>query len=689
MMNEAKKAAQITAAAPVKAEEVVRKVKLVRRKVEPKVDDEPKSAMDIKSERISNTLSKISKRTFALADHIEYDNWTMDQVRNSEEIKEIEGFAELLVEYGGMSNTPGSVAVFVKKELEGLETLYKEHHKTAPKVEEPTQSTTLFPMVSRSQYRKNIELLRLAYKNLTTLKEKKPKVVDRPLYNEIKESFFNSGTIKDKNLANAFMNGLVYIYNKKYGKKELEWLDWFDARKTDQANGNNYTQTDNYRANALGKYFNIYSNDKGDDNKNVWRSNNAGYFFGFAEESKKEEPKKEEPAGIVKKQVKKIEKKIEPQVEEDDDETFDNFIESLKETEYHDYEDGVGIEVLYPTSVIVKTMKYVYDGYSFDQIIGLMRIYNYPAKELAQIINDFYEQHYIMREDGKRERKDLFADKKYIKALQSREDDARGEAGEAEETPQEGAKKKVQHLVFEHDSKLTGALGRKSYIVYEYDDGTLTKIAHSFDRWPLKKGGVIRRDWTNEGHDRVYTGTPTERDFRHPFKGKVALSPIEDLPNIYRPGLMEEADAGLRDRFYKFLNEGESVEQKQRIKREDVHKLYGFDDNGNMVFDEPTTEVKPTDPVIVYNRTTDKFSIKNIQGNGRNIYNLTTKEFSAIKRKYKKNEIPEDELNADENLQKVNYKDTEKYKQIADNLTNRVEKQRKFMDTIRQSVGHI
>lgn len=140
----------------------------------------------------------------------------------------------------------------------------------------------------------------------------------------------------------------------------------------------------------------------------------------------------------VKRKIKIVRlKREEPKVEKDDDETFDNFIESLEETEYHDYEDGVGIEVLYPTSVIVKTVKYVYEGYSFDQIMSLMRMYNYPARELAQIIKDFYEDAYIMREDGKRERKDLFEDKKYIKALQDREDDARGEAGEAEDREDE------------------------------------------------------------------------------------------------------------------------------------------------------------------------------------------------------------------------------------------------------------
>jgi len=153
-----------------------------------------------------------------------------------------------------------------------------------PKKEEPkANSTTLFPLVSRSQYKKNIEMLRLAFKNLTSAKETKPKVVDRPLYNEIKNAFFNSERIINKNLTLAFMNGLVYIYNKKYSKKELQWLDWFDASKTGQAYGNHYTQSDNYEHNALGKYFNIYSNDKGDDNKNVWRSENPGYFFGFAD----------------------------------------------------------------------------------------------------------------------------------------------------------------------------------------------------------------------------------------------------------------------------------------------------------------------------------------------------------------------------------------------------------------------
>jgi hypothetical protein len=141
---------------------------------------------------------------------------------------------------------------------------------------------TAYPLVSKEDYVKHLKLLKSA------MAGKKALVKDRHLQAELALHFFDTGRMNRK--GQAFLNGLTSIYNdatKSGGKykdieepKQLDWLDWFDASKTDQEDGMTWAQTDNYRLGALEKYFNIYPDNSG--KRGVFHHKNWGYFYGFS-----------------------------------------------------------------------------------------------------------------------------------------------------------------------------------------------------------------------------------------------------------------------------------------------------------------------------------------------------------------------------------------------------------------------
>jgi len=153
----------------------------------------------------------------------------------------------------------------------------------AKKAEEPKKTT--FPLVSKEQYKIHVKLLSAVFAG------KKAMVKDRPLQAELADAFFNTGSMGGmKTHSQAFINGIVGIYNDTTKRKsrysnpptKLEWLDWFNASKTDQTDGIDYTKSDNYRYGGLEKYFNIYPDATGKARE--FHNKEYGYFFGFSDE---------------------------------------------------------------------------------------------------------------------------------------------------------------------------------------------------------------------------------------------------------------------------------------------------------------------------------------------------------------------------------------------------------------------
>ena len=145
------------------------------------------------------------------------------------------------------------------------------------------KAKTTFPLVSREEYKHHLKLLQSA------LAGKKALVKDRPLQAELADTFFNTGRLGGMEIrARAFTNGLAGIYNDTIKRKDrftdpptkLEWIDWFNASKTDQEDGMDWTKSDNYRYGGLEKYFNIYPDANG--RAREFHNKEYGYFFGFA-----------------------------------------------------------------------------------------------------------------------------------------------------------------------------------------------------------------------------------------------------------------------------------------------------------------------------------------------------------------------------------------------------------------------
>ena len=161
----------------------------------------------------------------------------------------------------------------------------KEEEVAKPEAAAPASKVqnTTYPLVSKEEYLRNLKMLRSVFNS------KKVPVKDRPLEAEIKEAFFRDGAFHGKKIvAMAFLNGLIAIYNDTMKRKErfskpptpLEWLDWFDARKTDQTDGMVWALSDNYRMGGLEYYFNIYPNSKGKSEEFHYKE--YGYFYGFS-----------------------------------------------------------------------------------------------------------------------------------------------------------------------------------------------------------------------------------------------------------------------------------------------------------------------------------------------------------------------------------------------------------------------
>jgi hypothetical protein len=161
----------------------------------------------------------------------------------------------------------------------------KEEEKEEAKPEAKAKPTTKYPLVTKAEYIHNYKLLR------AIAGDKKIPKKDQAVAEELRTHFFKESSY-DSQDRQAFLNGLAYIYNK-YTKRayklpaKLEWLDWFDASKTDQATGSEYIKS-NVELNALGKYFNIYNDESGSDRPFGWTTGGSslvghGYFFGFAE----------------------------------------------------------------------------------------------------------------------------------------------------------------------------------------------------------------------------------------------------------------------------------------------------------------------------------------------------------------------------------------------------------------------
>jgi hypothetical protein len=149
------------------------------------------------------------------------------------------------------------------------------------KKEEPKKTT--FPLVTREEYKLHLKLLHSAFIG------KKALVKDRPLQAELADTFFNTGGFGGMRIyAQAFTNALTSIYNDTIKRKErfrnppteLEWLDWFNASKTGQTDGIDWTKSDNYRYGGLEKYFNIYPDANGKARE--FHNKEYGYFYGFA-----------------------------------------------------------------------------------------------------------------------------------------------------------------------------------------------------------------------------------------------------------------------------------------------------------------------------------------------------------------------------------------------------------------------
>jgi len=138
-----------------------------------------------------------------------------------------------------------------------------------------------FALVSAEQYAKNLKLLRFLVKHSI---DKVPRK-DREAAELMDRVFLIQS--QPERTQQAFLNGLADIYNKAIKNKfhdepphQLDWLDWFNASKTGQHSGWDIMKYEAVRPNMLGKYFNIYTTDRGEDGES--KKGYYGFFYGFA-----------------------------------------------------------------------------------------------------------------------------------------------------------------------------------------------------------------------------------------------------------------------------------------------------------------------------------------------------------------------------------------------------------------------
>jgi hypothetical protein len=169
----------------------------------------------------------------------------------------------------------------VEAPVKKVESPVKKVEAPVKKIEAPVEPAkpkikTYWRLVSKPQYRKNLELLRLAYNNSKKLKDTKPKVADRDLYERIKESFGRNGFNNKKII--PFMKTLVEIYNKYDKKHDLDWLVWMHDGGND---GRGYIASDEVSYGATEFYFNIYPTTKGSYSLKEASRQDYGVFMGY------------------------------------------------------------------------------------------------------------------------------------------------------------------------------------------------------------------------------------------------------------------------------------------------------------------------------------------------------------------------------------------------------------------------